>query len=38
MIPKKYKNVEIITENLAAGSENKKIFIKQLTENSSSYN
>ena len=36
MIRKKYKNVEIITENLAAGSENKKISIKQLVETSSS--
>jgi len=36
MIRKKYNNVKIITENLAAGSENKKIFIKQLIETSSS--
>ncbi len=32
----KYKNIDITIENLAAGSENKKIVIKQLTETSSS--
>ena len=32
----KYKNTDITIENLAAGSENKKIVIKQLTETSSS--
>ena len=35
-IEKKYQNVQIIIENLAAGSENKKIIIKQLNETSSS--
>jgi FkbM family methyltransferase len=35
-IRRKYKNADITIENLAAGSENKKIVIKQLTETSSS--
>ena len=35
-LKKKYQNDQIIIENLAAGSENKKIIIKQLNETSSS--
>ena len=35
-IREKFKNADITIENLAAGSENKKIVIKQLTETSSS--